>query len=146
MDDDIAELSNRPIHEPMGEKPLSHDVIDIEKIAEETPRLAPLFIKIDRYKEVLGNIQKLKLQLKNIQFLLTFKDQINKINAENDELLYKTVQNLNQAVNDFSSSFAVPRNTNFMPKPPLETRADESVSDLGEKISRLREELERIRV
>jgi hypothetical protein len=147
MDEEMNnDISSKPIHEPLGEKSLPDNVMDIERMAEEAPRMAPLFIKIDKYKEVIGSIQKLKLHLKNIQFLLSFKDQINKISTENDELLYKTVQNLNQSVNNFSENFSVPRSLNYVPKPPSEERVDQTVSDLGEKISRLREELERIRV
>jgi hypothetical protein len=147
MDEEMNnDISSKPIHEPLGERSIPDNVLDLERMAEETPRMAPLFIKVDKYKEVLESIQKLKLHLKNIQFLLSFKDQINKISTENDELLYKTVQNLSQSINNFSMNFSVPRSINYLPKPPTEERVDQTVSDLGDKISKLREELERIRV
>ena len=150
MDDDIEaikrEVFKKSQNEPLASKPLPHEIIDIERMIEETPKIAPLFVKIEKYKEILESIQKLKMSMKNIQFLLSFKEQIKKIDTESDELLLKTIQIFSQAVNDFSMNFAIPRGVSYVPKPPLEERVDTSVSDLGSKITKLREELEKIRI
>ena len=148
--DDIEEIkqeiSKRTLPEPIASKPLPHEIIDLEKMIEETPKIAPLFIKVDKYKEILENIQKLKTSLKNMQFLIVFKEQIKKIDSESDELLLKTIQNLSQFINDFSMNFSIPRGVSYIPRPPLEERADSTVSDLGAKITKLREELDKIRI
>jgi len=150
MDDDIEaikrEVFKKPQNEPLESRPLPHEIIDLEKMIEETPKIAPLFVKIEKYKEILGSIQKLKMSMKNIQFLLSFKEQIKKIDSESDELLLRTIQGFSQSVNDFSMNFAIPRGISYIPKPPLEERVDTSVSDLGTKITKLREELEKIRI
>jgi uncharacterized coiled-coil DUF342 family protein len=140
------EVSKKTLPEPIASKPLPHEIIDLEKMIEETPKIAPLFVKIEKYKEILESIQKLKVALKNIQFLLAFKEQIKKIDAEADELLFKTAQNFSQITNEFSMNFAIPRGVRYFPKPPVEERVDTSVSDLGAKITKLREELEKIRL
>jgi uncharacterized coiled-coil DUF342 family protein len=140
------EVSKKSLSEPIASKPLPHEIIDLEKMIEETPRIAPLFVKIEKYKEILESVQKLKTTLKNIQFLLAFKDQIKKIDAESDGLLVKSMQNISQITNDFSMNFAVPRGINYIPKPPLEEQVDVPVSDIGSKITRLREELDKIRL
>jgi len=140
------EVFKKPSHEPMASGPLPHEIIDLEKMIEETPKIAPLFVKIEKYKEILGSIQKLKLSLKNVQFLLAFKEQIKKIDTEADDLMLKTMQNLSQVISEFSMNFAIPRGVNYVPKPPLEEKVDTSVSDLGAKITKLREELEKIRI
>ena len=148
--EEVKQEVSKPIHEPIGTEPLphelSHEVIDIEKMVDETPRAAPLFVKVDKYKEILDGVHKLRLSLKNIQFLLAFKDQIKRLDSENDELLYKTLQSLSRVVNEFSVNFSVPRGVSYVPRPPVEERADENVSDIGEKISKLREELEKIKI
>ncbi len=140
------EISRKPMNEPMASESLPHEIIDIEKMIEEIPRVAPLFVKVEKYKEILEDIQRLKVSLKNLQFLLAFKEQIKKIDSEADELMLKSIQNFSQTTNHFSMNFAIPRGVSYIPKPPTEEKADETVSDLGEKISRLREELERIRL
>jgi hypothetical protein len=140
------EISKKTINEPMAAESLPHEIIDIEKMIEDTPRIAPLFVKIEKYKEILEDIQKLRVSLKNIQFLLAFRDQIKKIDTEADELMLKSIQNFSQTTNQFSMNFAIPRGVSYIPRPPAEEKADETVSDLGEKISRLREELEKIRL
>lgn len=140
------EVSRKSLPEPMASAPLPHEIIDLEKMIEETPKIAPLFVKIEKYKEILESIQKLKTVLKNIHFLLAFKDQIKKIDTESDDLLVKSMQSIAQVTNDFSMNFAVPRGINYLPKPPLEEQVDTSVSDLGSRITKLREELDKIRV
>jgi hypothetical protein len=150
MDDDIEaikrEVFRKPQNELLASNPLPHEIIDIEKMIEDTPKIAPLFVKIEKYKEILESIQKLKMSMKNIQFLLSFKEQIKKIDTESDELLLRTIQGLSQAVNVFSINFAIPRGVSYVPRPPLEERVDSSVSDLGTKITKLREELEKIKI
>jgi len=150
MDEDIEaikrEVFKKSQIEPLASKPLPHEIIDIERMIEETPKIAPLFVKIEKYKEILESIQKLKMSMKNIQFLLSFKEQIKKIDTESDELLLRTIQGFSQAVGDFSMNFAIPRGVSYIPRPPLEERVDASVSDLGSKITKLREELEKIRI
>ena len=140
------EVSKKTLSEPLASKPLPHEIIDLEKMIEETPKIAPLFVKIEKYKEILKSIQKLKVCLKNIRFLLTFKEQIKKIDSEADELMMKVIRDFSQVTNEFSMNFAIPRGIRYIPKPPVEERVDKSVSDLGAKITKLREELEKIKV
>lgn len=144
LDEIKREISKKSFHEPMGAQQLPHEIIDIEKMIDETPRIAPLFVKIEKYKEILGDIQKLRLSLKNIQFLLAFREQIKKVDTEADELMIKTIQHFSMATNEFSMNFAIPRGASYVPKPPVEEKVDQSVSDLGAKITRLREELDKI--
>ena len=149
MDDIEAikkEVFKKTSDEPIASKPLPHEIIDLEKMIEETPKIAPLFVKIEKYKEILESIQKLRISLKNMQFLLSFKEQIKKIDTEADELLLKSIQNFSQTTNEFSMNFAIPRGVRYIPKPPVEERIDSSVSDLGAKITKLREELDKIRI
>jgi hypothetical protein len=140
------EVSRRPIHEPIGSSSLPHEIVDIEKMIEDTPKIAPLFIKVEKYKEILENIQRMRMALKNVQFLMSFKEQLKKLESENDDLVYKSMQGISQAINDFNANFSISRGINYIPKAPVEEKADQSVSDLGEKISKLREELDKIRV
>ena len=148
--DDIEKIkdvvSKKTLPEPIASKPLPHEIIDLEKMIEETPKIAPLFVKVEKYKDILKSVQKLKTSLKNIRFLLAFKDQIKKIDAEADELILKAISDFSRTTNEFSMNFAIPRGIKYIPKPPVEERVDRSVSDLGAKITKLREELDKIRL
>ncbi|NIO43958.1 MAG: hypothetical protein GTN36_00150, partial [Candidatus Aenigmarchaeota archaeon] len=55
------EVSKREMPQPIASKPLPHEIVDLEKMIEETPKIAPLFVKIEKYKEILRTIQRLKL-------------------------------------------------------------------------------------
>jgi len=140
------EVSKKEMPEPIASEPLPHEIIDLEKMIEETPKIAPLFVKIEKYKEILRTIQKLKVSLKNIRFLLAFKEQIKKIDTEADELMVKSISDFSHLTNDFSMNFAIPRGIKYIPKAPVEEKVDSSVSDLGVKITKLREELDKIRI
>ena len=140
------EVSRKSLPEPIASRPLPHEIIDLEKMIEDTPKMAPLFVKLEKYKEILDSIQKLKTTFKNVQFLLALRDHVKKIELESDDLLMKSVQNISQLTNDFSMNFAVPRGVNYIPKPPIEEQVDSSVSDLGTRITKLREELEKISI
>ncbi|NIO43959.1 MAG: hypothetical protein GTN36_00155 [Candidatus Aenigmarchaeota archaeon] len=60
--------------------------------------------------------------------------------------MLKSIGDFSKLTNDFSMNFAIPRGIKYIPKPVVEQRVDNSVSDLGTKITKLREELDKIRI
>jgi predicted nucleic acid-binding Zn-ribbon protein len=140
-------VSTKPVYEPMGAEPLPHEVIDLNKMIEETPNLAPLFIRIDRYKQILSNIEELKSTIKELRDLLAIRKEIHRINFETDDKLEKALQRFSGSTSDFSREFVNLRGVKHFVKEPLkEEAADGTISKLGEEIVKLKEELEKLEI
>ena len=80
-------VSTKQFYEPIGTEPLPHEVVDIEKMVEETPKIAPVFVRVDRYKEILSHIQGLRNTIASLENILAVKKHVHKINSESDEIL-----------------------------------------------------------
>ena len=139
-------VSERPLPQPLASRPLPHEIIDLERMVEETPKIAPLFVKLEKYKEIIASIKELKSAVNGIKSLMTFKRQLEVMNSETDEVLFKILQRFGESVNQFSMDFAIPRGVSYIPRPLQAEKVDESVSDLGERIAKLREELDKIKL
>jgi hypothetical protein len=139
-------VSAKPVYEPLGAQPLPHEVIDLEKMIEETPKLAPLFIRIDKYKQILSNIQELKQSINRLLDMLALRKEIHRMNSETDDKLEKALQKISSSTSDFSRDFVNLRGVKqFVREPPKEA-ADGTISKLGEEIVRLKEELESLEI
>jgi len=138
-------VSGKQFFEPIAAEPLPHEVIDLDKMIEETPKIAPLFVRVDKYKEILNNINQLKTTITNIQNLLAIRKEINKIHSESDEILEKSLQRFSDATNSFSREFTLPRGIKHLVRIP-EEKVDENISKIGEEIAKLRTELEKIEI
>jgi len=141
-------VSTKPIHEPIGAGPLPHEVIDLEKMIEETPKIAPLFIRIDRYREILSSIQDLKTTIKKLRDLLAIRKEIHRMNFESDDKLEKALQKFSSSTSNFSREFVNLRGVKQFVRGPLkeEVAADGTISRLGEEIVKLKEELEKLEI
>ena len=60
----------------------------------ERPKFAPLFIKIERYQEVLRSIGSMKLVLASLRELLMLRKELERIKADSDSLLEKNIKEI----------------------------------------------------
>jgi cell division septum initiation protein DivIVA len=141
-------VSSKPIIEPLGAEPLPHEIIDLEKMIEETPKLAPVFVRIDKYKDILEGIHKLKATIVNLEAVLNIRKQLHNVSFNSDRMLEKALQNFNETTNDFSRNFSIPRGMGHLVKEPknAEEFVDKGVSDISQEIERLKAQLENIEV
>ena len=107
--DDLEQIkravSARPVFEPLTTDPLPHEVIDLEKMANETPMVAPLFIRVDKYKQILSNISELKTSINKLLDMLAIRKQIHQMNFETDDRLEKALQKISSSTSNFSNEF-----------------------------------------
>ena len=87
-------VSTKPLPEPIAAEPLPHEIIDLEKMVQETPKIAPLFVKLEKYKEILENVKNLRETVNRIKILLALKKQIETIDADADDMIFKYMQSL----------------------------------------------------
>jgi hypothetical protein len=150
--DDLEEIkkavSSRQFYEPIGASPLPHEVVDLKKMMEETPKIAPIFVRVDRYKEILSHIQELKSSITNLQSALAVRKYIHKFNAQSDEILEKSLKKFSESTDMFSREFVTPRGAGHFAgnegKP--EDVIDGTISQLSDEVTKLKEELEKIKL
>jgi hypothetical protein len=141
-------VSNRQFYEPIGVDPLPHEVIDLGKMMEETPKLAPIFVRVDKYKEILSHIQDLQSTIRDIEGALEARKNIHKINAESDEFLEKAVQKFAASTNMFGKEFITPRGAEQFASGPMEQTdvVDGTISKISDEVAKLKLELEKIKL
>jgi len=141
-------VSAKQFYEPIGAEPLPHEVVDLGKMIEETPKIAPVFVRIDRYKEILSHIQGLKSSIANLENVLAIRKHIHKFNADSDEVLEKALKKFADSANMFSREFVTPRGPEQFARrdEKSEDVFDSTISQLGEEIFKLKQELEKIKL
>ena len=148
LDEIKKAVSARPFFEPMGAAPLPHEVVDLNKVIEETPKVAPVFVRIDRYKEILTSLQDIKASINNLKSLLNVRKEIHKMNFDSDDKLEKAIHKFSTSTSDFSREFVNLRGVKQFVKGPLkeETTADGTMSKLEDEVVKLKEELESLEI
>ncbi|MFH0929465.1 MAG: hypothetical protein V1818_03875 [Candidatus Aenigmatarchaeota archaeon] len=141
-------VSARPFYEPMGAPALPHEVVDLQKVIDEAPRIAPVFVRIDRYKEILYGLQDIKKSIGNLKGLLNVRKEIHRMNFDSDDRMEKALHSFASSTSDFSREFVNLRGVKNFITGPLkeETVADSAISKLEEEVIRLKEELETLEI
>ena len=140
-------VSTKQFFEPMAAEPLPHEVVDLNKMVEETPKIAPVFVRVDRYREILTHIQGLKNTLLNLENVLAVRKHVHKINAESDNILEQALKKFSESTNMFGREFITPRGPEQFAKTEVSgTEIDNTISQLGNEIAKLKQELEKIKL
>jgi len=140
-------VSTKQFYEPLGTEPLPHEVVDLEKMIEETPKIAPIFVRVDKYKEILSHLQELKTTIKNLEGALAVRKAVHKINAESDEVIEKALQKFAESTSLFGREFVTPRGAeNFAKVSEKEDVVDDTISQISDEITKLKQELEKIKL
>ncbi len=130
---------------PLPPEETKMPTIELEKSPERT-RFAPLFIKIDRYNEVLKNIEGLKNVMLNLRDLLLLNQQMEKIRAESQNMLQKNIQEISRLLTELDKEFVRPRGLEEMGtaiKTSMETeRIEDYVGELERELQNLRGKLQ----
>jgi hypothetical protein len=139
-------VSSKKFPEPLGSEPLPHEVIDLEKMIEETPKIAPIFVRIDRYKDILERINDLKKAVNNIQTLLQIRKEMHLVNTRSDEILERALEKFSEVTSHFSREFTFPRGIKYFKPEKTEIKVDDSILKLSEELERLKSELEKLEI
>lgn len=115
-------------------------VIEEEKPEIEIPKIEkeiPLFVKLERYDQILLSLSKLKANFKNLCSIVSMLQEIEKTREENLKVLQESLGKLEEEVNFFESQFIRPG--------PLKLEESE-LTTIEKSISKLKTDLEKIRV
>jgi len=140
-------VSTKQFYEPLGADPLPHEVVDLGKMIEETPKIAPIFVRVDKYKEILSHLQDLKATIKNLEGALAVRKAVHKINAESDEVIEKALQKFAESTSLFGREFVTPRGAEiFAKRSEGKDVVDSTISQISDEITKLKQELEKIKL
>ena len=139
-------VSARPVYEPLGAAPLPHEVIDLERMVEEAPKMAPLFIRVDRYKDILANLNEIKDSINHLKNMLNIRKEIHRVNFETDDRLEKAIHKISSTTNNFSNEFVRLRGVKDYMKEPAKEAEDGTISKLSEEVLRLKQELDDLKI
>jgi len=112
---------------------------------EEASTFAPLFIKLTKYRQILNNMNYLKMSLNLIRNQIAILNELEKLKAENMKLLQSTTEKVGQRLIKLDSEFMRP--SGFMEDmPEMHIQEMESlentITDLRAQIEGLKEEVE----
>ncbi len=135
-------ISRKSIFDPIGASPLPPLIEDIEKRALEKPETAPLFIKIEKYKDILQNLHDMKRTVSNISEILKIRNELETIRNQSNEALQKSFEKFIGLADQLDREFIAPR----VMKPFIKTenieRIDGFVSEIQNEMDNLKKSLD----
>jgi hypothetical protein len=112
--------------------------------AEPQDMSAPLFIKLTKYREILKNMNQIKININLIRDHITMLNELEQLKSQNMALMESALQDVLQTIGKMDSDFMKP--TGFTDEVP-EARLKEieglegTISDLKSQISGLKQEI-----
>jgi len=104
---------------------------------------APLFVKIDKYNQVLQNLEEIRSSLDSLKELFELMNEVDEVKRRGMNELKKGMSDLANTLVSMDEKFIRPEGTDEVITEP-ETQASKTVSDLQKDLRDLRDSLERI--
>lgn len=124
-------------------QPAEMPKFDLGKLPER-PRFAPLFIKIDRYQEILNSIESLKSILLGVRDLLNLMQQLDRIKIESETLLNKNIQEVILIISNMDKEFIRPKGVSVENSVP-DMHDNAGYEKVGNYIGDLQRELDNLK-
>jgi len=111
---------------------------------QERPVSAPLFIKLDRYKQILNSLAELKTALIMIKNSFSVMNELEKLKNENLKMIENVIERIDKRISGLDSEFLRP--SGYHEELPEEVYEVESLgatlTDLRDQVNQLKAELE----
>ncbi len=117
--------------------------VELGKLPER-PRFAPLFVKIDRYQEILKIIENIKTGLLKAHDLLNLMQQLDKIKFEAETLMQKNIQETVVGISTMDKEFVRPKGIEIVEDTGASgerERVENYVGELHRELENLRTQL-----
>lgn len=144
-----VDVQNIPANANMQNIPSEQLVANVKqelKGIEDIPEnLAPVFVKVSKYRDILNSVNYLKMGFNLIKNQIAILSKLQKLQKENMELIYAVLGRVSTQLNKLDSDFTKP--VDFI-KEVSEMEVEEAnelkktISDLKIQIDRLRSEVE----
>ncbi|GEM_PF-5919544 len=109
------------------------------------PETAPLFVKVEKYKEIVGSVNEVKRFLTGIKQLFLVMNELQGIQQDSINMLRTSVQRLEKSIEWVDHSLVRPIGFDEPPHGEMEVRQiEQSLSELQREIANLRKDLDRL--
>ena len=144
-DHDVQNIKNAVSEDKIPEHDKEHYISKKEELPVPTKESgsAPLFVKVDKYHEILKNVQEMKMFLAGSKQLYTILAEIEGIRNDALKVLRGTIQKLERNVTEIDSEFIRPGEmTNPTTQQSPDVRQVEgSLDELQDQLNSLKKEL-----
>lgn len=119
--------------------------VEVKEEIEEKPVLAPLFVKIDRYRNILNTITHLKTTLLMIKNSFAALNELEKVRTENMKLIQDAMERVEKRILNLDTELIRPMGLHEeIPEYGDVQTISATIADLRGQIGQLKEELETI--
>ncbi len=144
---DIEEVKNviepaKPIIPKPSEIPAINK-IDVPTVGEPK-NFAPLFIKVEKYKEVLTKVQKMKSIVSNLNRLIILQDSIEKARSESIDAMKKNITDFQSTVQTLDQELVRPKQMEPFIKDTQTQSVDTYTNQIEDEVNKLKEQLKNI--
>jgi len=109
--------------------------------------VAPLFVKVDKYKELLSAVQNMKVFVSGIKQLFDVLQELESVRAESMKTMRASVQRFERSITEMDTELLRPRGVDFTDLVESEQdvkHIETSLTDLQRQIAGLRSELKEL--
>ncbi len=109
---------------------------------------APLFVKVEKYREVISSIQEMKLFIAGVKDTFAILQELEHVRSDAINIMKVTVQRLEKATMELDSELLRPRGVNISPFEQGETEAkhiESSLTELQKQLLELKQDLQGMR-
>lgn len=137
--------------EPVEEDELSMRGMDELQIKEELParereESAPLFVKVEKYRDILKGMQEMKVFVSGVKQLFNIIHELESVRADALNILRATVQRMERGITEIDSELLRPRGLEIEPHgEPEISHIEDSLADLQRQLAMLRKELQELK-
>ena len=110
-----------------------------EKIEKLEKKEVPLFVKLERYEEILSALNKLKLNLQDLLNALSVLQEVERVREANLRMLQESLNKLREGIDYFDSQFTRPISLKL-------SLREEDLKKVEKRINKLRSSLEKVKI
>ena len=113
---------------------------------EETYQEPPLFIKLDKYRDLVNSLAQLKALTQMIKNSIAALERLQKTQMETISMIKKTLANAEQKINKINSELVKPPMVPFISTvPELGTEEYQEIESINATVSNLKEQIEQLK-
>ncbi len=107
---------------------------------------APLFVKVDKYREILSSVQEMKIFVSSTRQLFNVLHELETVRSDAISIMKATIQRLEKSVIEIDSGLLRPRGVSEIAHGNAETQhLENSLTELQAQLAGLRKELQELK-
>ncbi len=147
--EDLEEIKNamEEVPMPLSAEPLSPEPLPVEPSYPEIKReiSAPLFVKVEKYREILSSVQEMKIFISGVRQLFNVLNELEAVRSDAIKIMRATVQRLEKGVLEIDTELLRPRGLMAESRGEEASHIQTSLEELQRQLADLKTELQEMR-